>query len=144
MIVVSFQTMENGNIKNNNQYGLRNRDRNIHVAEVDGDMEEGDIEEEDNEGEEGQRPQQRRRVDEEYYENPEENSGNDNLEEPEELNFEDGGAAEPRRNQGGEGIVRDGKARQDHAADANNQGRGGWGRGGARQEGPAAGTNNQG
>ncbi len=116
--------------KGNNRYGLRNRERINRAGEEEENSDVG-------------RDSQRRRVDEVYYDkNSDENSDNDDLEEPVELNFEDEAGAAAANNQGrGEGNHA--KAPQGPAAAANNQGGGEGGCAGAPQ-GHADAANNQG
>jgi hypothetical protein len=91
--------MEDGNSEGNNRYGLSNCNCNNHAVREEEDFEKQDPEEEDNNvGEGGRLPQQRHCVDNKFDVDPVDILGNDNLDEPEELNFENSGKAGLGRN----------------------------------------------
>jgi hypothetical protein len=112
--------MNKENDEGNNRYGLKNRERMNRAGEEEENSDEG-------------RDSQRRRIDEVYYDkNSDENSDNDDLEEPVELNFKDkAGAAADNNQWRGEGNHA--RAPQGPATAANNQGGGEGGHAGAPQ-----------
>lgn len=125
-----------------NRYGLRNRERNDRAIEEEESDDEGqepgnegndeDEVEEDEEEEERERPQQRQRVGKEKVEDEGNNwEANDGLEEPRELNLNEG----DERNQE--------RANRNHAVAADYRGRGGEGLGRGARQGNADASGNQ-